>query len=171
MRDEALFLNGIFDNVMGSIVEIQKYLPDQILYLQPYSSRRIVRLAKNLPTCEDPVRLLVSTTDELATVHYVAEIVGWEDKRELADWKLHTLNRVIYALQPYEWGVYGLREPGEPDMVNLLFVRRAQRLSKPFSVGELRLTDSHKPHSTERSTAGGWSYVVNPKDAWLEAYL
>jgi hypothetical protein len=171
MRDVALFLNGIYESVLQEVLEIQKHLPEQILYLQPYSTRRIVRLAKTLPTCEEPVRLLISTTDDLPTVRYICEIVGWIDKRELEGWKLNTINRVIYALQPYEGGVYGLRERGKPDMVNLLCVRRMQKLAKPFSVAELRLADSNEPHSTERSTSGGWSYVVNPGDTWLEEYL
>jgi hypothetical protein len=167
MRDVALFLNGIFDNVLQEILEVQRHLPDQILFLQPYSSRRVVRLAKSPPTCEESVRLFVSTTDDLPTVRYVGEIVGWEDKRELAGWKLNTINRVIYALQPYEGGVYGLREPDRPDMVNLLCIRRMRKLSKPFSVAELIKAGSQEPLSTGRTQAGGWSYVVNPDDAWL----
>jgi len=171
MRDIALFLNGVFDGVLLEILEIQAYLPEQILYLQPYSSRRIVRLAENPPTTEEPVRLFVSVTDDLSTVRYTGEIVDWDDKRQLAGWKLNALNRVIYALQSNEGGVYGLREPEKPDMVNLLYVRRLRKLSKPFSVAQLTMTSTNQQLSTGRTQAGGWAYVVNPSDAWLAEYL
>jgi hypothetical protein len=171
MREVALFLNGVFESVLKEILEIQKYLPDQILYLQPYSSNRIVELAKKPPTCEDAVRLFISTTDHLPEVRYVCEIVGWEDKRELAGWKLNAINRVLFALQPDEGGVYGVREAGKPDMVNLLCVRRLQKLSKPFSVAELTNVRSGEPLSTNRSQAGGWVYVVDPGEAWLAGHL
>jgi 5-methylcytosine-specific restriction protein A len=171
VRAEALFLNGVWDDVLQDILKIQAYLPEQILYLQPYSSERIVHLAENPPSVDDPVRLLVSITDDLARVHYIAEIIGWDDKRELGWAKLHALNRVIYPLQPTEEGVYLKAKPEGPDCVNLLYVRRLRKLSKPFSVDQLTVTSTGQPHSTGRSTSGGWSYVVNPGADWLEAFL
>jgi hypothetical protein len=171
MRDAALFLNGVYESVLQEILGIQAYLPEQILYLQPFSSNRIVELAKRPPSVEEPVRLFISTTEDLPTVRYVCEIVGWEDKRELAGWKLNAINRVLFALQPNEGGVYGLKEPEKPDMVNLLCVRRMRKLSKPFSVAELINARSGGPLSTNRSQAGGWVYVVNPDQEWLSGYL
>ena len=171
MRDVALFLNGVFETVLQEILEIQSHLPEQILYLQPYSSNRIVELAEHPPSTEEPVRLLISTTDDLPTVRYVCEIVGWEDKRDLTGWKLNAINRVLFALQPNEGGIYGLREPDKPDMVNLLCVRRLERLPKPFSVAELTNARLGGPLSTNRSQAGGWVYVVNPDEDWLAEYL
>lgn len=168
MRDVAIFLNGVYESVLREILEIQAHLPEQILYLQPFSSNRIVELAERLPSVEEPVRLFISTTEDLPTVRYVCQIVGWEDKRQLAGWKLNAINRVMFALQPNEGGVYGLREPEKPDIVNLLCVRRMRKLSKPFSVGELTNARSGEPLSTNRSQAGGWVYVVNPDDEWLE---
>ena len=170
MRDVALFLNGVFEAVLSEILEIQKYLPEQILYLQPYSGNRIVELAEHPPSTEEPVRLFISTTDDLPTVRYVCEIVGWEDKRELEGWKLNAINRVLFALQPNEGGVYGVREAGKPDMVNLLCVRRLRRLAKPFSVSELTNVKSGEPLSTNRSQAGGWVYVVNPDEEWIASH-
>jgi hypothetical protein len=99
----------------------------------------------------------------------VCEIVGWDDKRELRGHKLRTLNRVIYFFQWTEDGVY--KEVNGTECVNLLYVRRLQKLSKPFSVAELTVTSTGEPHSTNRTTAGGWSYVVNPGDAWLATFL
>jgi hypothetical protein len=171
MRDFAIFLNGVFEVVLKELLEIQAYLPEQILYLQPFSSRRIVRLAEDTPSTEDPVRLFISVTDDLPTVRYTCEVVGWDDKRQLEGWKLNALNRVIFALQPSEGGVYGLNDPDKPDMVNLLYVRRMHKLSRPFSVAELTLESTGEPHSTDRETGGGWSYVANPGDAWLAEHL
>jgi hypothetical protein len=161
----------VYASVLQEILEIQAHLPEQILYLQPYSSQRIVALAEKPPSTEQPVRLFLSTTDDLPTVHYAGEIVGWEDKRELAGWKLNAINRVMFALQPNEGGVYGLREPEKPDMVNLLCVRRVRKLSRPFSVAELTNAKSGEPLSTDRTQAGGWVYVVNPSADWLEGRL
>jgi len=171
MRDEALFLNGVWESVLQDILAIQAHLPEQIMYLQPYSGGRIVHLAEDPPTVDDPVRLLMSVTDDLPTVRYVCEIVGWDDKRQLRGKKLTLLNRIIYAFQWTEEGVYGYGYDEEHPCVNLLYVRRMKKLTKPFSVGELIVTSSGEPHSTDRSTAGGWSYVVNPGDAWLDEYM
>jgi hypothetical protein len=171
MRDVALFLNGAYDNVLQDILKIQEHLPDQILYLQPYSGARIKDLAEEPPSVEDPVRLLASITSNLPTVHYVGQIVGWDDKRELGEAKLEALRRVIGPLQPTEDGVYGKTESGDWDCVNLLYVRRLRKLDKPFSVAELTNARSGGPLSTNRSQPGGWVYVVNPDDEWLEGHF
>jgi hypothetical protein len=169
MRDEALFINGIWEVVLQDILTIQTHLPEQILYLQPYSGSRIVHLAENPPTVDDPVRLFASVTDDLATVHYVGEIVGWDDKRKLGEQKRRLLNRIIYAFQWTEDGVY--MEAAGAECVNLLYVRRLRKLSRPFSVAELMLTSTGRPHSPDRTSAGGWSYVANPGEAWLKEFL
>ena len=171
MREEAVFLNGVYEEVLDDILKVQLYLPEQILYLQPYSSSRIVHLAENPPTVDDPVRLFTSITDDLAMVHYTGEIVGWEDKRELSEGRLHTLNRVIYLLQPTEGGVYQKGTASGPDCVNLLYVRRLQRLASPFSVEQLTNANTGKPLSADRTTSGGWVYTANPSEAWLGQFL
>ncbi|MFC2023426.1 hypothetical protein ACFLT5_01675 [Chloroflexota bacterium] len=170
MRDVALFMNGVFDSVLQEILQVQSHLPEQILFLQPHSSRAMRQLAEVPPSLTLPMGLFVSISDDLATVRYAGEIVGWDDKRSLEEPTLHTLNRVIYALQPNEGGVYGLGEAGKPDMVNLLHVRRLRRLSKLFSVAHLRLVSRGQPLSTGRTQPGGWSYVVNPDDTSLQPY-
>jgi hypothetical protein len=171
MRDEALFLNGEFENVLEDILKVQAHLPEQILYLQPYSGSRIGRLVQNRPSVDDPMRLFCSITTDLALVHFVGEVVGWDDKREI-DWrKRRVLNRVIYVFQPTEDGVYMRAGPNSIECVNLLYVRRLHRLSSPFSVDQLIKTSDGQPVSTARTTSGGWTYVENPVEGWLEAYL
>jgi 5-methylcytosine-specific restriction protein A len=169
MRKEALFINGVYDSVLQEILDVQAFLPEQILYLQPYSSQRIVRLAENPPTVEDPVRLFASVTDDLATVHYTGEIAGWDDKRTLGDAKLEVLNRVISHLQPGEGEVYV--EVGGKKCVNLLYVRRLRKLSRPFPVDQLINVNAGWALSTKRATSGGWVYVINPSEDWLSAHL
>ena len=172
MRDEALFLNGVWASVLEDILEIQRHLPEQILYLQPYKSDRIVHLAENPPSVDDPVRLFASVTDDRANVHYTGEIVGWDDKRTLKGPKLTLLNRIIYAFQWTEDGVYEYAYEDSPrSCVNLLYVRRMQKLSMPFSVDQLTNSNTGKPLSTNRTTSGGWVYVVNPSKAWLKEFM
>jgi hypothetical protein len=171
MRDEALFYNGMYEDVLKDILKIQAHLPEQILYLQPYSSERIVSLAENPPSVDDPVRLLMSLTTDLPRMHYACEIVGWDDKRKLKGPKLTLLNRIVYAFQWTEGGVYEYARDKERPCVNLLYVRRMRKLSRPFSVDQLTNSNTGKPLSTRRTTPGRWVYVVNPTDSWLAEYL
>jgi hypothetical protein len=170
MRDYAIFLNGVFEGVMQEILRIQGRLPDCVLYMQPYSGDRIVLLDEHPPSLADPVQLFLSTTNDLAQVQYVCEIVGWEDKRELGQQRLAELNKKLDQFQPTEGGVYGLDEAGRRPMVNLLHVRRMHKLAQPFSVGQLLNVKDRQPLSTNRSRAGGWVYVVPPPAPWLEPH-
>ena len=170
MRDYALFLNGVFDAVIQEILRIQQPLPDCVRYMQPHSRSRIVRLAEKRPSTAGPVQLFISTSDNLAQVQYICEIVGWEDKREMNQQRLDELNRSLDEFQPNEGGVYGLDDPGKHAMVNLLHVRRMHRLARTFSVGQLINIKDRLPLSTNRSRAGGWVYVVQPGSAWVEQY-
>jgi len=170
MRGEALFINGVWANVMEDILLVQKHLPEQILYVQPYSGDRIVHLAENSPSVDDPVRLLMSVTDNLAHVHYICEIVGWDDKRTLAGPKLRWLNRIIYSFQWTESGVFKTTEGGIK-CANLLYVRRMKKLSSPLSISLLTKTVNDEPLATTRASPGGWAYVRNPSEDWLAKYL
>jgi len=171
MRKEALFLNGVYESVLNDILDIQEILPEQILYLQPYSSERIVHLAENPPSIDDPVRLLMSVTDDLPNVKFICEIVGWDDKRDLAGIKLDVLNRIIYTLQWPEQGVYKTINDLGSECVNLIYVRRLTKLSQPIYVQELINSTTNEHLSPNRTTAGGWIYVYNPTDDWLANFL
>ena len=164
MKSEALFLNGVYESVLEEILLVQGFLPEQIMFLQPYSSETIIHLRDDRPTVDDPMRLFLSITTDLPTVHYSAEIVGWDDKRELSEGKRNVLNRLIWTLQPDEDGLYDAsRVEGKPS-VNLLHIRRLHKITNPFSVTELTKTSDNMPVSPGRKTAGGWVYVRN-KDA------
>ena len=167
MSLEAIFVNGVYAGVLRDIHRVQSLVPEQILYLQPFSGQRIVELSNNCPSTESPVRLFLSLTNDLPTVHYTCEIVDWHDKRELTGHKREIIDTVIRAFQPTEEGVYEMVRGIE--CVNLLSVWRMRELSKPFSVGELRKLADGQPVSTNRKTAGGWVYVQFPSQEWLES--
>ena len=159
LKDEALFLNGVYEEVLEEILQIQGELPEHIMYLQPYSSEPIVHLRDDRPSDEEPVLLYISITTDLSKVHYIAEIVGWDDKRQISPEKKNVLNRVIWALQPKETGLYDAsRVEGKPS-VNLLHVRRLRKVDPPFPVSRLIKTTDGQSVSLGRTTAGGWVYV------------
>jgi hypothetical protein len=81
---DALYINGVFDEVLRPIAAVHTHVPEQILFLQPYSDSQVSILAKNPPSTSHPVRLYLSVTEDLTHVHYFGEIVGWEDKRTIA---------------------------------------------------------------------------------------
>jgi len=166
MKPEALFINGVFESVLEEILRIQSVLPEQILYLQPHSSRVMTKLREYSPTIEDPMQLFVSTTTDLVRVSYKAEIVGWDDKRKLPKRKRGILNEIIAALQPGEGDLYNSSKIEGGESVNLLYIRRLKRIVAPFSVEQLEKTSDGEPLSTARTTAGGWSYVKVKNSEW-----
>jgi len=170
-RQEALFINGVYTSVLEEILLVQAHCPHQIMFLQPYSPKQIKKLAEQPPGVDDRMRLFVSTTDNLATVQYVAEIVGWQNKQSIPLDRAHVINRLIWTLQPAEGGLYFIHNDEARQSVNLLSVWQMRRLAQPFSIGKLQLLNTGAAHSTERTTAGGWSYVNNPGDEWLQQYL
>jgi 5-methylcytosine-specific restriction enzyme A len=159
MRPEALFINGVYEDVLQEIAKVQSLLPEQILFLQPYAGGAISKLRDDTPSVEAPMWLLLSTTTDLPTVRYVAQVVGWEDKRTLSEGKRDLLNRIIKALQPGETGLYDASKAEGGESVNLLHVRRLRKLRVPFSVEQLIKVSDGQPVSAGRTTAGGWVYV------------
>ena len=156
--NEALYLNGMHESVLDEILKVQRVLPDQVMFIQPFSSKAIALLRDNPPTPERPTLLLMSLTTDLPSVSFAAEVVGWHDKTKLsAEWR-HVLNRLIWTLQPDQGGLYDqARDGGES--VNLLHVRRLRRLSKPVGVTQFVKTADGSPLSDQRTTSGGWSYI------------
>ncbi len=159
MAVEALFINGVYESVLEEILRTQSILPDQILFLQPYSSRPIVDLQILPPTVDLPMRLYLSTTSDLPTVRYLGEIVGWDDKRSLSPAKRALIEEIIKLLQPGEKELYDASPAPGGVSLNLLHVRRLQRLEKPFSVDRLIKVRDGGRLSPNRSMSGGWSYV------------
>ena len=159
MSDDALFLNGVYESVLIEIFTVQSVLPEQIMFLQPYSNRIIRNLQANSPSVEFPMRIYFSLTNDLANIHYQAEIVGWEDKRILSNEKRGVITTFLDTFQKNESGLYNATKSGTGESVNLLHIWRLQKLKNPFSVSSLIKISNNEPVSTKRETAGGWIYV------------
>jgi hypothetical protein len=157
MRLEALFLNGVYEHVLADITKVQRVDPEQILYLQPYSSARIAKLYTWGPSPDNPIPVYISTTDNLAMVSYEGEIVGVWGKRELSRDVEEAIARTITTFQPTEPGVY--HEVHGIKCRNLLSVWKLRQLSEPFQVTELRLLNTGEPPAGPKTTAGHWWYV------------
>jgi len=157
MEKRVFFLNGVYDNVLREILASQNAHPGEIFFLQPYKSHRMTAFADNPPTPEESVRVYISTTDDLNHVRYVAEIVNWEDKRQIPPDRLALLNKRIRKLQPEEKEIYPTVRGRE--CRNLLSIRNLRQLVKPFTVAQLTKTSDGQPLSSNRSRSGGWSYV------------
>ena len=162
-RTEALYLNGIFREVLDDIAKIHENRPNLQLYLQPYTETPITHLRDNPPEKLDPVRLYASTTDDLSHVGFIADIIRWEDKTTIAPERRTRIEKRLADYQPTEEGLYNVPEHGISR--NLICVLRMKRLDVPFAVSQLIKTDNSEPLGV-RSTPGGWAYVfARPEDA------
>ena len=164
MSEFSIFFNGVYSSVLEEILLVQESLPEQILFLQPYSGQLIRRLADSPPTTRRPVPAFISTSDRLQDVTYRTEIVGWDDKRSLAETKKKVLNRLIWTLQPEEAGLYERAREGGPLCANLLHVWKTSRVSSPIRVSSLVSVQTGLPLSEGRTTSGSWVYVETPVD-------
>ena len=168
MERPALFINGIYSDVLEEILKGQSQAPDQTLFLQPYSVMPIRLLKDNPPTPDDPVRLYASTTYDLAQVSYSADIVGWEDKTDMSQARREELAGIINEFQPGEGGEHNEIPLIEWDSLNLLSIQRLVRLAQPFSVTELIKVSDGQPLSANRSRSGGWSPVRLRRSASID---
>lgn len=164
----ALFINGVFEATLAEIEKTQQAFPGMVCYLQPYASERIKLLAESVPTPEHPITLYVSLTDSLPHVSYRAKIVGWQDKRELAQdpSTLELLNQHIKAYQPSENDIYLTVGDGKP-CVNLISVLDVRRLETQIPVSCFIKTSDGRPLK-KRTRSGGWS-PVREQYEWLGA--
>ena len=155
----ALFINGIYDAVMTDILAAQTSGESES-FLQPYRGAIIRMLKKNLPSSSSPVRLYVSTTENLSKICYTAEIVKWEDKRRISDARRREVLHHLERFQPKECNLFRGTELGEGKAVNLITIRNLQSLGSFHQTSVLKKTSnglSLKP----RSRSGNWSEVYD----------
>ena len=152
MTDKALYLNGVYDRILNEITEIHKQKPTQGLFIQPTGNSIIKLLQEAAPSPANPVILYSSTTEDLRNVRYTAEIVGWDDKRELDGKRRERAERIIEEFQKQEGA-------GLFDAANLIEVRQMRRFAEPLPVEKLVKTSDGKPLSANRTRSGGFSYV------------
>lgn len=161
---KALFLNGVYENVLEEIVEVQSNIKNLVCYLQPYNAKKIQLLVKEQPSADSRIKLYISTTTNLGNICYTADVVGWENKQEISFNRLEDLNEQIKNHQPSETCIY-MEMGNGVKCVNLISILNLKRLVSPFSVGNLIKTNDGTPLK-KRSQAGGWSYVEQMED-WV----
>ena len=155
---QALFLNGVCEKVFKEILSVQTRRPQQVMFLQPYSPTVITMLRDTSLSPESPIQVFFSTTDDLQTISYRAEIVGWDDKRSLSPERQAEINRQIAELQPGEGQLY--------------------HASKAAGGGE-RQSHSHFAPSQDRSSTAGqsahqserWTARVREQNPFGRVYL
>ncbi len=159
----ALFINGIYDAVLVEILAAQEVRGGGISYLQPYKGAVIKSLRERAPSPDNPIRLYASTTANLSNICYTAEIIGWEDKRELSVRRRNEITEHLRVLQPGDSNLFeGVEEVGE-SAVNLITVQNLKKLDSLYATSVLKKTSDDLPLK-KRSRSGGWSEVYDLGD-------
>lgn len=159
----ALFINGIYDAVLAEILAAQQLRSGGVSYLQPYKRQVIVMLRHGEPSPKKPIRLYISTTANLSNVCYTAEIIGWEDKRELSARRRKEINEHLRKLQAGETNLFeGSEEVGET-AVNLITIQNLKKLDSLYATSLLKKTSDDLPLK-KRTRSGGWSEVYDLGD-------
>lgn len=166
---QAIFLNGVYEEVLEEIIKAQGKNDGLVCYLQPFKAQAVKLLEENKPSETISVSLYISLTSSLNLVGYTAQIVGWEDKRKLVNntERLIVLNKHIEDHQPKEKEIYFYSDEEKINQcVNLLAVKNLKKITNPFSIKNLIKIGDNTP-CKPRTQAGGWSYVFEaPK--WIE---
>jgi 5-methylcytosine-specific restriction endonuclease McrA len=152
----ALYLNGVYEDVLDEIMNSQEKKPGKTFYLQPYATFPIKELKQCPPSINSPLPLYISTTAQLDQICYSAEIIGWEDKNEIPKKRLQALNEHIKLFQPKEGEIYF--EAQGKRCVNLLSIKNLKKLSNQLSTSNLIKKSNGEPLKP-RTRPGGWSYV------------
>lgn len=165
--DTALFINGVYEGVFAEILQAGGTETLGEAFLQPYKGQAIRMLADRPPTSERPTRLYVSTTQNLSRVSYTAQIVRWEDKRQLSKARRREVTALLTEYQSGEVNLFrGEAEGAGRQPVNLLTIRELVRLDPPISATRLRKCSDGLPLK-RRTRAGGWSEVYDDLAAEL----
>lgn len=159
----ALFINGIYDAVLAEILAAQNLRGGGVSYLQPYKGKVIVMLRQGKPSAKNPIRLYISTTANLSNVCYTAEIIGWEDKRELSAHRRKKIYEHLRKHQPGETNLFeGTEDVGET-AVNLITIQNLKKLDSLYATSVLKKTGDDLPLK-KRTRSGGWSEVYDLGD-------
>src|SRR5664280_1490184 len=156
--EQALFINGAYENVLDEIMKSQEKNAGMVFYLQPYSTSKIKQLSQYNPSVQSPLTLYLSITNQLNQICYVATIMRWENKQELTVNRLKGLNEHISKFQPGEEKIY-LDVKGK-NCINLISIINLKKLTNHLSVTNLLKVNDGKPLKP-RTRSGGWSYVYS----------
>lgn len=156
----ALFINGVFREVLEEIIESQETLGSAINYLQPHKGQTIRMLKKQPPTLKKPVTLYLSTTDDLDHICYAAEIVDWKDKRTISSAERAKVTKQLERFQPGETTLFTAEEEIGKIAINLLRLRNLEACVTLLPTSCLRKTSDGLPLKP-RTRSGGWSEVFS----------
>ncbi|MDP3008881.1 MAG: HNH endonuclease signature motif containing protein [Methylococcales bacterium] len=159
--NQALFINGVFESVLEEILKAQSKNKDLICYLQPYSTGNIKYLKENDFNKNPSITFYLSITTSLNQVCYIAEIVGWYNKKALLNdkEKLAEINNQISGNQPIQREVYFYADNEKTkECANLILVKSLKKLIVPFPTGSLIKISDNIPLKP-RTQAGGCSVV------------
>jgi len=120
-------------------------------------------LRERLATSISPVTLYISTTENLSKICYTAEIIKWEDKRELAESRRQTVLHYLEKFQTKECDLFRGQELGEGKAVNLITIRNLRSLETLLPTSFLVKKSDNEPLK-KRTRAGGWSEVYDRGD-------
>jgi 5-methylcytosine-specific restriction enzyme A len=158
----ALFINGIYEAVLTDILSAQAEGVSES-FLQPYKGQVVSMLTENPPSPDHPVRLYLSTTERLSNICYTAEIVKWEDKREITASRRQEVLQHLERYQLKECGLFRGQELGEGKAVNLITIRNLRGL-ETLPPTRLLVKRSDGQPLKRRTRAGGWSEVFDRGD-------
>lgn len=159
----ALFINGIYDTVFAEILSAQQVRGGGISYLQPYKGAVIKALQAGAPSPRNSIRLYASTTANLSNICYTAEIIGWEDKRELSVPRRDEVKEQLREFQPGDLSLFERVEEVGETAVNLITIQNLKKLDSLYATSVLKKTSDDLPLK-KRSRSGGWSEVYDLGD-------
>lgn len=162
----ALFINGIYNGVLSEILDAQNERGGGHSFLQPYKGEIIRVLKKRQPTPVTPIRLYASTTDNLSQICYTADIIGWEDKRDLPEQRRREVSTHLEEYQPGEADYFKGFKKDEKKEINLITIKNLIQLETLHSTSILRKVSDGTPLK-KRTRSGGWSEVYDVGDLYL----
>lgn len=165
--NNAFFGNGIFIEILDEIIEAQKVDLNITSYIQPYKPTVFKFLKETNPSQIHPILFYISTTKDLNRIEYIADIVGWEDKRELFTSnrdRLNELNQHVDLYQKSTGGIYRYSDTEKKsECVNLISIKNLRKLNIPFPSSRLIKVSNGIPYQ-HRTQSGGWSEVYQLSD-------
>lgn len=154
----ALFINGVYESVLLEILSAQEARRGGFSYLQPHKGQVIAMLRRENPSTSKPIRLYASTTANLSSICYTAEIVGWSDKRELLVHQSDEIRNHLRELQQDELDLFDGAQEGATQAINIIVIQNLKRLENVYSTSLLTKRSDGLPLQ-KRTRPGGWSEV------------